>query len=99
MRGHAADETESFQDYGWKMLARQARRTFSHLAAADARVWDEQLDDVDLHRAWRRQQRLVGLKPSWNKVAGPTGAIILCLRQMGLNVGRKRRQRPRRFWG
>ena len=26
-------------------------------------VWDEQLDDADLHRAWRRQQRLVGLKP------------------------------------
>ena len=25
-------------------------------------IWDEQLDDVDLHRAWRRQQRLVGLK-------------------------------------
>ena len=38
MHGHAADETESFQDYGWKMLARQARRTFSHLAAGDARV-------------------------------------------------------------
>ena len=46
-------------------------------------VWDEQLDDADLHRAWRRQQRLVGLKPSWNKVAGPTGAIIMCLRQLG----------------
>ena len=38
MHGHAADETERFQDYGWKMLARQARRTFSHLAAGDARV-------------------------------------------------------------
>ena len=25
-------------------------------------VWDEQLDDADLHRAWRRQQRLVGLE-------------------------------------
>ena len=36
--GIAADETESFQDYGWKMFARQARRTFSHLAAGNARV-------------------------------------------------------------
>ena len=52
------------------------------MAWAEA-IWDEQLDDVDLHRAWRRQQRLVGLKPSWNKVAGPTGAIIMCLKQLG----------------
>ena len=46
-------------------------------------VWDEQLDDADLHRGWRRQQRLVGLKPSWSKVSGPTGAIVMCLRQLG----------------
>ena len=46
-------------------------------------VWDEQLDDADLHRAWRRQQRLVGLKTSWSKVSGPTGAIIMCLTQLG----------------
>ena len=45
-------------------------------------VWEEQLDDADLYRAWRRQQRLVGLKPSWSKVSGPTGAIIMCLRQL-----------------
>ena len=46
-------------------------------------VWDEQLDDADLHKTWRRQQRLVGLKPAWSKVSGPTGAIIMCLRQLG----------------
>ena len=46
-------------------------------------VWDEQLDDADLHKGWRRQLRLVGLKPSWSKVSGPTGAIIVCLRQLG----------------
>ena len=46
-------------------------------------VWDEQLDDADLRKAWRRQQRLVGLKPSWSKVSGPTGAIIMCMRQLG----------------
>ena len=27
----------------------------------------------------RRQQRLVGLKPLWNRVSDPTGAIIICL--------------------
>ena len=46
-------------------------------------VWDEQLDEADLHKAWRRQQRLVGLKPSWSKASGSTGAIIMCLRQLG----------------
>ena len=30
-----------------------------------------------------RQQRRVGLKLSWSKVSGPTGAIIMCLRQLG----------------
>ena len=38
VHGHAADEAESLQDHGWKMLARQARGTFSHLAAGHARV-------------------------------------------------------------
>ena len=38
VHGHAADEAESLQDHGWKMLARQTRGTFSHLAAGDARV-------------------------------------------------------------
>ena len=46
-------------------------------------AWDEQLDDAELNKAWRRQQRLVGLKPSWSKVSGPTGAIIMCPRQLG----------------
>ena len=31
-------------------------------------VWDEQLDDAELHKAWRRQQRLVGMKPLWSRV-------------------------------
>ena len=26
----------------------------------------------------------MGLKPSWNKVAGPTGAIIMCSKQFGM---------------
>ena len=34
--------------------------------AAEA-VWDEQLDDADLHKSWRRQRRLVGLNPSWEQ--------------------------------
>ena len=46
-------------------------------------VWDEQLEDADRHKAWRRQQRLVCLEPAWSKVSGPTGAIIMCLRQTG----------------
>ena len=25
----------------------------------------------------------MGLKPSWSKVSGPTGAVIMCLRQLG----------------
>ena len=29
-------------------------------------VWDEQLGDSELHKAWRQQQRLVGLKPMWS---------------------------------
>ena len=45
-------------------------------------VWDEQLDDAELHKAWRRQQRLVGLDPLWRRVSGPTGAVIMCLRQL-----------------
>ena len=53
------------------------------IAARAEAVWDEQLDDADLHEAWRRQQRLVGLKPSWSKVSGPTGAIVMFLRQLG----------------
>ena len=32
------------------------------IAAWAEPVWDEQLDDADLRKAWRRQQRLVGLK-------------------------------------
>ena len=66
--------------------ARRSRER--HLAAGDAcrvepivawaeAIWDEQLDDVDLHRAWRRWQRLVDLKPPRSKVSGPTGAIIM----------------------
>ena len=46
-------------------------------------VWDEHLDDAELHKAWRRQQRLVAMKPLWSRVSGPTGAIIMCLRQLG----------------
>ena len=45
-------------------------------------VWDEQLDDADPHKTRRRQQRLVGVKSSWCKVSGPTGAIIMCLRRL-----------------
>ena len=37
-------------------------------------------------RQVRRQQRLVGLKPLWNRVSGPTGAIIMCLRQLGWDM-------------
>ena len=77
------------------------RRTFTHLAAGDARVrsdthvqggahrgmaeaiWDEQLNDVDLHRAWRRQQRMEGLKPSWSKSLARQGPSSLCLKQLG----------------
>ena len=33
VHGHAAAETESLQDDGWKVLARQARWTFPHVAA------------------------------------------------------------------
>ena len=88
VRGRAANRVESPQDHDWKMLARQTRGTFSHLASGHVVAWaeavlDEQLDDADLHKAWRRQQRLVGLKPSWSKVSGPTGAITMCLRQLG----------------
>ena len=46
-------------------------------------VWDKQLDDAELHRAWRQQQRRVGMKPRWSRVSGPTGATIMCLRQLG----------------
>ena len=30
-------------------------------------VSDEQLDDAELHKAWSRQQRLVGMNPSWSR--------------------------------
>ena len=79
VHGHAADEAESPQDHGWMMLARQTRGTFSPLASGHARV----LADTRVYKVWRRQQRLVGLKPSWSKVSGPMGAIIMCLRQLG----------------
>ena len=55
------------------------------IAAWAEPVWDEQLDDADLRKAWRRQQRLVGLKnPSWSEVSGPISASIMDLRQLGL---------------
>ena len=75
VHGHAADETESLLDDDWKVLTRQARWTFPHLAARCASV---RSDTVMQNRA----NRSVGLKPSWSKVSGPTGAIIRCLRQM-----------------
>ena len=46
-------------------------------------VWDEQLDEAELHKEWRRQQRQVGFRPLWSRVSGPTGAFIMCLRQLG----------------
>ena len=46
-------------------------------------VWNEQLDDAELHKAWRRQQRLVGLTPLWSRVSGTMGAIITCLKNLG----------------
>ena len=52
------------------------------MAWAEA-VWDEQLDDAELHKAWNQQQRRVGMKPMWSRVSGPTGATIMCLRQLG----------------
>ena len=75
VRGHAADEAGSFLDDEWKVLARQARWTFPHLAARCAPV----RPDTPMQS---RANRSVGLKPSWSKVSGPTGAIIMCLRQM-----------------
>ena len=70
----------------WPLAIREcdpihACRVEPTVARAEA-VWDEQLDDAELHKAWRRQQRLVGLKPLWSTVSGPTGAIIMCLRQL-----------------
>ena len=52
----------------WRLAVHQcnpmhACRVEPIVAWAEA-VWDEQLDDADLHKAWRRQQRLVGLEPS-----------------------------------
>ena len=46
--------TESFQDYDWKVLARQARRTFSHLAAGDARVRSDTHVQGGAHRGMGR---------------------------------------------
>ena len=46
-------------------------------------VWDEQLDDSELYKAWKQQQRRVGMKPMWSRVSGPTGAAIMCLRRLG----------------
>ena len=74
----------------WRLAMHECDPTYTcrvepNVAWAET-VWDEQLDDADLHRAWRRQPRLVGLKPSWSKVGDPTGAIIMCLEAAGMVV-------------
>ena len=65
-------------------------------------VWDEQLDDVELHKAWRRQQRLVGLKSLWTNGKSHCRAPCwnhqcLC-RTSALPVTHKKRPRSGRPW-
>ena len=46
-------------------------------------MWHGLADQADMKRAWRNQQARVGLSPSWSKVQGPAGAVIMPIRRAG----------------